>query len=74
MAKSKTFTYEGDGPVSVAIPGTASMVNLQPGDTIEAENDAQAEAFEANPDLTKGGSVKRESDSDSESKGKSRSR
>ena len=61
----KTYRYEGDGPVTIAVPGSASTVTLESGDTVEAEDDAQAEAFEANPDLTAGS--KRESSKDEKS-------
>ena len=54
MAKSKTYTYEGEGDVTIAIPGTASTITLSEGDTYEAETDAEQEALDANPDVTSG--------------------
>ena len=62
MAKSKTYTYEGEGSVTISVPGTASTISLEPGDSYEPQNDAEAEALEANPDVTSGKSRKRDDD------------
>lgn len=59
MAKSKTYTYEGEGPVTVALPGSASTIALEPGDTYESDNEAEQEALDANPDLSSGKRAKK---------------
>jgi hypothetical protein len=62
MAKSKTYTYQGEVPGSVVIPATGRMVELEPGDTVEAETEAEEAAYEANPDLASGSRARSRAD------------
>lgn len=61
-SKSKTFQSDHDGPIAVAVPGTASSINFEPGDTYETDDPAEIESLSANTDVSevKGGSKKNE--------------
>jgi hypothetical protein len=56
MAQSKTKTFESnhEGPIAVAIPGTASSIYFTPGEvrTHETDDPAEIAALEANPDIS----------------------
>ena len=54
MAKTKTFQSDADGPIAVAVPGTASSISFEPGEkrTHETSDPAEIAALEANPDVS----------------------